>query len=183
MAVAENSFETSVMSWTNEEAAIEARLQLRNTSDRALHYIASIRGLHYDPLTRELTVRLHDEGRLLIPGVANLHPSFQFVDPGGTSELVLKLPKEITRLVPSPDGDPGKVAFEVQPIAEAIVVSFEIVWSDVPFYPDQRSEKNDVMPSILWQQRKSIASLQIGDEPSLPPPPPASRQRRTKKAD
>ncbi len=169
MSTAQDAFRTQVAAVTEVDGGLELRVTLHNTTDRALHYLSAVRALDYDPATRRLTVRLSDEGREVVPGAANMRPPVSRVDPGADAEVVLRLPETISRLVPSRDGDPERVAFERLRIADAVEVVVEVAWADVPFYPDPREHDELVLPSVHWQQHTARSSLAREGRPAAEP--------------
>jgi hypothetical protein len=159
MATPPESLEANVAAVDETDEGLEVRVHLRNDADRALHYICDVRAIHYDSAARRLTVRLSDEGRVVVPGVANVRPPLRYIDPGSEAEITLKLPAEISKLAPAPSGDPREVAFQRQRIADAVEVVVEIAWADVPFYEDPRATTDNVLPSVVWQQRTQSATI------------------------
>jgi hypothetical protein len=160
VAVNEESLEATVASVEENERGLVIRLRLRNHADRALHYIAAVRGLDYDPDTRRLTVRLSDVGRVVLPDTANVRPPIRSVDPAAEAEVTLQLPTKISKLAPDPGGDTRRVAFERQRIADAEDVVVEVAWADVPYYEDRRKHDASAMPSVRWQQHQQSATFQ-----------------------
>ncbi len=157
MAVDEGSLEAEVDAVAVDEDGLRIRLRLRNSADRALHYIAAVRSVDYDPQARRLAVRLTDAGRVVVPGVSNVRPPMRFVDPGAEAELTLRLPATLSWLVSDPDGDPRRVAFDRHRITDAEDVVVEIGWADVPFYEDPRPRDDAVLPSVRWEQHRRSA--------------------------
>lgn len=149
-----------VSSSAETEQGLRIDFRLSNSASRALHYVAEPRGVTYDSVSGRLTVRLNDIGRELIPGAARVRPTTRFVEPGATVEASVVVPAEITRLVPSPDGDVSKVAFETIRVADAMAISVEIAWADTPYYEDTRTTKRDVFPSVAWQQHMVTGVLE-----------------------
>jgi hypothetical protein len=152
MTVSENSLQATVDDVTAGDAGVTIRLTLENSADRALHYIAGVRAVAYAPETGQLTVRLTDVGRAVVPGGANIAPVMQFVEPESSVELAIELPAEIVQLAPAADGDLKRVAFVRHRIADTTRIRVELAWADVPFYEDPRSSAELQMPSVDWQQ-------------------------------
>jgi hypothetical protein len=165
MTVERDALKTEIDAVGEADDGLEVRLVFRNDADRALHYIAGVRGLLYDPATKRLTVRLSDEGREIIPGGANIRPPFRHVEPGSQSELTLKLPTEITMLAEPTDPERKEVMFQAHRIADAEQIVVEVAWADVPFYEDPRPKDVEVMPSVVWQQHTQTASI-VRDRPA-----------------
>src|SRR4051812_19198920 len=111
--------------------AVEVTLRLKNDADRALHYIADIRTIRFDPATGRLVVGLSDEGRVLVPSMANVHPNIKAIDPDSEAELKLAVPLQIRKLANAPTAD-GFAAFEDQDLTTATEIVVEVAWSDTP---------------------------------------------------
>jgi hypothetical protein len=162
-AVGPHSFRASVrtVEWTEKE--IEVVVRVANTASRALHYIADVRAIRYDPATKTLTLALSDEGRQLLPTIAANLPTFRFVDPGSEAELRLKIPSRLIKL--SRAAPPGQLAFEKHELSEVRDLVVEVAWSDVPFYKDTRAtaaQSDDVrLPAARWEQHKARSTYEI----------------------
>ena len=78
-----------------KEKDLEVVVRIANSADRALHYIADVRAVRYDPASNTLTLAMSDEGRQVIPMMVGALPKFQFVDPGSQAELRLKIPDRL----------------------------------------------------------------------------------------
>jgi len=133
------------------EVAVSAReldvtLRLKNAGDRALHYIADIRTIRFDPATGRLVVGLSDEGRVLVPSMASVHPNIKVIDPDSEAELMLALPLQIRKLANAPAAD-GFAAFEDQDLTAATEIVVEVAWSDTPYYNDPRPTETGRMPT------------------------------------
>jgi hypothetical protein len=135
------------------ERGAELVVRLQNTADRALHYIADVRGLRFDPATRTVYVRLTDEGRVLAPGVAEILPEIRYIDPGSEAELQVRLPETIVKLAEPQAGEPRRLAFEKHRIADAEEIVLEIAWADTPLYLDPRPTTDPRLPAVRWQQQ------------------------------
>ena len=146
----------SVKSLTTTERGMQVVLRLQNPNTRAMHYIADVRGMDYDPATRKLTVRLTDEGRVLIPSAVQVQPMFRFVDPGSEAEIRLDLPQSIVKL--GPPSPTGQINLEEHRIADAEEVVIDVAWADTPYYEDTRPSAKQEMPAARWQQGKSRVS-------------------------
>ena len=156
------------------EVAVTARgldvtFRLKNDADRAVHYIADVRTIRFDPGIGRLVVGLSDEGRVLLPSMANIHPNFKVVDPGSEAELKLTLPLQIRKLADAPAPD-GSVAFESQDLTSATEIVVEVAWSDTPFYGDPRPTDTERMPTEAWALGKVVMAAAgpgkpRGDEP------------------
>lgn len=141
-------------------------VSLNNTATRALHYISDVRATRYDPATRRLTLALSDEGREIIPGAIAKVPQFRHLDPGGTAELTVRVPKRIIKL--SRSAPPGELAFVKHTLDEVDEVVVDVGWADVPYYKDTRkSAREDTrLPSARWEQHKAHAVQRLrGDKP------------------
>lgn len=130
-------------------------VRLRNDADRALHYIASVRSIQYDPATRRLTLRLSDEGRVVVPGAAIVRPKFRHIDPNSEAELTLTVPAEIVMLAAPPDPERRRVAFQKHRLTDAEEIVVEIAWSDTPYYEETRDVDDPRMPTVRWQQHEA----------------------------
>jgi hypothetical protein len=145
------------------ERELEVVVRMSNSANRALHYIADIRAIRYDAATGTLTLALSDEGRQVIPATAGNLPNFRYVDPAGEAEILLKVPKRITRF--SRTAPPGQLAFEKHELSEVRTVVVEIAWSDVPFYNDTRAtaaQRDDMrLPAARWEQHKARSAFEV----------------------
>jgi hypothetical protein len=156
-----SSLQGTVTSTCSTARGLVIVIHLRNDSDRALHYVADVRAIKYDPVTRRLEVRLSDEGRTVIPGAVNIRPRFHYIDPGAEAELTLVLPNEIVMLAPPPDPERRTVAFQKHRIADAEELEIYIAWADTPYYEDTRDTEetrdaaNRRYPVARWQQHEA----------------------------
>jgi len=143
--------EGSVKTVKRSDRGIELVLRIRNPGDRALHCISDRRGVLYDPATRRLTVRLTDEGRILLPSAVARLPRFAVIDPHSDAEIAVRLPAKIVKLAdtPSPAGD---VSMEEHSILDASEIEVDIAWADTPFYQDSRDVDDPRFPAVRWQQ-------------------------------
>jgi len=91
-AVSPPPFQASVRAVEWAEKELEVVVRIANKADRALHYIADVRAIRYDPAAKTLTIALSDEGRQLLPTMAGNLPTFRFADPGSEAEFRLKVP-------------------------------------------------------------------------------------------
>jgi len=149
-------------------APVDTRLQvivrLHNKASRALHYVADVRAMRYDPTTRTLTLALSDEGREVIPGLAGKLPLFRHVDPGSEAEIHLSVPDKIVKLSRSAgsagSAESGELAFETQQLADIREVVVEVAWADVPYYHDTRASalQDARLPAARWEQHKARAT-------------------------
>jgi hypothetical protein len=154
VTVPAESLSAVVESVEETERWLEIRVQLRNSADRALHYISDVRRILYDPDTRALSVHLSDEGREVILHPAVRPPTFRYIDPGAQAEITLRLPQSISKLGTPPDPERRQVNFVRQRIADAEEVTVEIAWADVPFYEDPRAGDAKELPTVRWQQHR-----------------------------
>jgi hypothetical protein len=133
----------------------EITLRLRNDDSRPVHYISNVRTLRYDPAAKRVTVGLSDEGRVLVPGVANVHPAFNFIDPDSEAELHLVLPQRIVKLSEA-GGPQDEVRFEEHDLLDADEIVVEVAWSDLPYYEDARpgARAGGRTPAEAWARGK-----------------------------
>jgi hypothetical protein len=144
---------------------VEVAVRLSNTASRALHYIADVRAVRYDPATRVLTLSLSDEGREIIPGAIRKLPVIRHVDPGTEAEIRLVIPDRVIKL--SRSVSPGELAFDKYEFGDMQEVVVEVGWSEVPFYKDtRRRAKADVrqLPTTQWEQHKTRALMRLGEK-------------------
>ncbi|HTU13018.1 MAG TPA: hypothetical protein VMG08_19165 [Allosphingosinicella sp.] len=137
----------------------EVTLRLRNDDSRPVHYISSVRTIRFDPATKRVVVGLSDEGRVVIPGAADVHPNFSYIDPGSEAELQLVLPPRIVKLAEGPLPD-DEVRFEQHDLADADEIVVEVAWSDIPYYEDVRAQERALernRPGAeLWMKGKTV---------------------------
>jgi hypothetical protein len=143
---------------------VEVALRLRNDEARPLYYIANVRTVRYDPVTKTVTVGLSDEGRVLIPGAAQVHPVFNYIDPGSEAELRIVLPPRVVKLADT--GAPGtEVRFEEHSLADADRIVVEVAWSDVPLYEDMRAQsvaqERQQTPAEAWMKGKTVMTADM----------------------
>lgn len=136
------------------DTRIHLVLKIRNTAERALHYISDVRTLRYDSVNKELVVSLSDEGREVIPGAASKLPKFRHINPGNEAEIHLDVPKKIVKL--SRSVPPGELGFESHQLTEAVDIVVNVAYADVPYYPDTRETELKTLPAVQWQQDKLI---------------------------
>lgn len=136
-------------------------VRLKNTGNRAIHYISDLRARRYDPATKKLTLMLSDEGREVIPGAVAKLPKFRFVEPDTQAEIEIRIPDRIIKL--SRNVPPGQLAFEKQELADVEQVVVEVAWADVPYYKDTRErDLEDLrLPASQWQQNKARATKRL----------------------
>jgi len=152
-------------------APVDTRLQvvvrLQNKAERALHYVADVRAMRYDPTTRTLTLALSDEGREVIPSLAGKLPLFRHVDPGSEAEIHLSVPDRIVKLSRSAgsagsagSAESDELAFETQQLSDVREVVVEVAWADVPYYHDTRASalQDARLPAARWEQHKARAT-------------------------
>ncbi len=129
---------------------IELVLRLRNPGTRALHYISEVRNIQYDPVSKQLTIKMSDEGRTLVPGGMSKLPQFKMIDPNADQLVELLLPDKIVKLATG--APPGDIAFEEHHISEAESITVDVGWADTPFYEDPRDIDDGRMPTVRWQK-------------------------------
>jgi hypothetical protein len=151
--------EGTLMAARKADGAHVLTLRLQNPGARAVHYISDIRAYDYDTATSRLTVRLTDEGRMLIPSAVGRLPAFRSIDPNSESELALELPPRIVRLgKPSPSGE---IALEEQRLTDAAEIVVDVAWADTPFYTDPRESTDRRLPAARWQQGSLKLSTRV----------------------
>ena len=151
---------------------LEVAVRLANAADRALHYIADVRAIRYDPASRVLTLALSDEGREVLAGVMHKLPVIRHVDPGGEAEIRLLVPDRVIKL--SRSAPPGELAFDKYEADEMQEVVVEVGWSDVPFYEDTRRKARagpQQLPTTSWERYKSRATMRMDDQRKRPESP------------
>lgn len=131
------------------ETGIEIAIRLRNPLARAVHYIADVRAMLFDPATRRLRVQLSDRGRESPLGGVMVLPRFRMVDPHGEALVTIQLPRTIVRL--AGDSPPDGLQFEEHVITEALAIDVEMGWSDTPFYNDPREGARGESPVSAWE--------------------------------
>ena len=116
------NLEGAIEKMAETKDGVELSVRIRNPLNRAIHYIADVRGILFDPATRRLRVQLSDQGRELVPGGLMILPRFRTVDPNSETVMTVTLPKTIVKLAEttSPSGD---VLFEEHTIADANEIS------------------------------------------------------------
>lgn len=161
--------EGSVESMTEVEDRVELAVRLRNPLDRAIHCIADVRGVIFEPATRRLRVQLSDQGREIPPGGVLMLPRTRTIDPHSEAVMKVRLPKTIVKLASAPSPT-GEVVFEEHAIADAVEIELDIGWSDTPFYPDPREKSRATPPVAAWE-KQSLRTIFI---------PPKQDQKRRK---
>ncbi|MAM89684.1 MAG: hypothetical protein CME36_20485 [unclassified Hahellaceae] len=155
-----DALKADVQSVESVEADVCCVVRLKNTAERALHYISDVRATRYDAAARTLTLSLSDDGREVIPGAMAKLPEFKYIDPDSEAEITLRVPEKVVRL--SRSGPPGKLAFETHWLNEADEVIVEVGWADVPYYADTRAKGKDTqLPAARWQQHKTVARKRV----------------------
>lgn len=145
---------------------VELAVRLQNPLDRAIHYIADVRGVLFDPATRRLRVQLSDRGREVIPGGMMMLPRFRMVDPHGEAVTTIRLPRTIVKLAEG--GPPGEVRFEEHVVADAVAIDVEIGWSDTPYYDDPRERDSEIPPVAEWEQDEARVTFETGGGEARP---------------
>lgn len=153
----------SIEAMTEIKDGVELSVRIRNPLNRAIHYIADVRGLIFDPATRRLRVQLSDQGRELVPGGVMILPRFRTVDPNSETLMTVRLPKTIVKLAGTPTPD-GEVRFEEHAIADADEIELDIGWSDTPFYPDPREKARTTPPVAAWEKQTFITTYTPGSK-------------------
>jgi hypothetical protein len=143
--------DASVTSMKEAEKTVEITVRVRNPLDRAIHYIAEVRGMVFDPATRRLRVQLSDQGRETPLGGMFKLPRIRRVDPQSEAAISLLLPKTIVKLAGTATPATG-VTFEEHAISDADQIELEIGWSDTPFYADPREGSRGTAPVKGWEQ-------------------------------
>lgn len=152
------NLEGAVEKMTKTQDGVELSVRIRNPLNRAIHYIADVRGILFEPATRRLRVQLSDKGRELVPGGLMMLPRFRTVDPNSETVMTVSLPKTIVKLAnePLPGGD---IRFEEHTIADASQIELDIGWSDTPFYPDPREKSQTIPPLADWEKQTFITTF------------------------
>ena len=150
--------EAAVESMDEIDDGVELTVVLRNPLDRAVHYVADVRAMVFDPATRRLRVQLSDQGRELPPGGVAMQPRFRTVDPHAEVMMTVRLPRTIVRLAETPS-PAGEVVLEEHAVAAADAIDLEIGWADVPYYDDPRERPRDVAPVAAWERDVARASM------------------------
>ena len=160
-----DALRASIKSMERSDHNIELVVRLVNTAKRALHYIADVRAIRYDPGTKRLTLALSDEGREVIPGAIGKLPVFRYIDPESDADLRLRVPDRLIKL--SRTAPPGELAFETHQLSDVQEVVVEIAWADVKYYKDTRVTDDMRLPAARWQQHKARATkrLTVGRRP------------------
>jgi hypothetical protein len=154
----------SIAAIAHTRRGMEVTLRLRNEDTRPVHFISSVRTVLYDPAAKRLVVGLSDEGRAVIPGLGDIQPSFNFIDPGSETELRLMLPPRIVKLAPA--GPPGsEVQFEEQHPDEAEEIVVKVAWSDTPYYEDPRDRAKDRLTLQNWPRGTSVIARKVDRRP------------------
>jgi len=156
----------TIRSVDHTKRGAEVTLRLRNDDTRAVHYISSVRTIRFDPVTKRVVVGLSDEGRVVIPGAAEVHPSFNYIDPGSEAELQIVLPPRIVKLAEGPMPD-DEVRFEEHDLADAEEIVVEVAWSDTPYYEDvraqERAHERNRPGAELWMKGKTVMAAPMPD--------------------
>jgi hypothetical protein len=157
--------EASSESVTKTEDGVELVVKLRNPLDRAVHYIADVRAMIFDPATRRLRVQLSDRGRQLLPGGIAMEPQFRMIDPHSEALTTVRLPRTIVKLAEKASPT-GELLFEEHSIEDAVAIELEIGWADTPYYSDPREKSRGVQPVTAWEQDTTRVTLPgPGSEP------------------
>jgi hypothetical protein len=142
-------------------------IQLRNDSDQTLHAQAIVRGIQYDPITKELRFRLTDRALVgSLPRSWYMLPRLVAIDPHGRGEIRLTQSRYLTRISPTAGGQAPTV--EQLPAHEATSVVVEVAWSDQPFYTDPRRRTRKSMPEQVVDWERGVA---LGRSERRPLPP------------
>ena len=141
----------SVTSMDERDDAFEMTVRVQNPLDRAIHYIADVRAITFDPATRTVRVRLSEQGLEMPPGGMMVLPRIRRVDPQSEAAMNVRLPKTIVKLAATQT--PGtEVTFEEHAIADAEEIALDIGWSETPFYADPRESSQLRSPVSTWEQ-------------------------------
>jgi hypothetical protein len=152
---------------------VDVVVELRNPGGRALHYIADVRAIVFDPATSTFTVRLSEQGLEPVTAGMQLEPRFGVVDPGSVASTLVRLPKTIVRMADTAGPD-GEMRFEEYRLADAATIAVEVGWSDTPYYPDPRDrsqkerDRTDDNPIVAWEQQRmriTATNTARGDRP------------------
>jgi len=138
---------------------VDVVVELRNPGGRALHYIADVRAIVFDPGTSTFIVRLSEQGLEPMSAGTQLEPRFGVVDPGSVASTLVRLPKTIVRMADTAGPD-GELRFEEYRLADAETIAVEVGWSDTPYYPDPRdrsqkeSDRTDHNAVAAWERQR-----------------------------
>lgn len=147
-----SGLEGAVESLKEVRDGIELSVRLRNPLDRAIHYIADVRAIVFDPVTGGFRVALSDRGRESPPGGVAMQPRFRSVDPHSEAVVTVKLPKTIVKLADVPPGADEELLFEEHALTDAASIELDIGWADTPFYRDPREKTARGVPVAAWEQ-------------------------------
>jgi hypothetical protein len=143
-------------------------IHLRNNSNQTLHAQAVVRGINYDPATKELTYRLTDRALIgSVPRSWYILPKVVAIDPHSTGTIELKQSRYLTRISPESSGHAPTI--EQLPIHEATSVVAEVGWSDKPFYSDPRQKTKKSMPEQVVAWERDVATGRSERKPYSPP--------------
>ena len=157
---------------TDDGTDLNMVIHLRNDTNQTLHAQAVVRGIHYDPATKELRLRLTD--RALVgsePRSWYILPKLVAIDPHSTGTIELKQSRYITRISPSSSGPAPTI--EQLPAHEATSIAVEVAWSDKPFYSDPRRKTKKTMPEQVVEWERGLA---IGRTERQPGPPSSGHE-------
>ena len=147
----------------DDGASLLVRIRVRSASRSTLHFFAAPRALHYDPASRELTVRLTQSGIEelgLVPLVARAPPMVA-VDPLAEREIAIRLPRFVTRLEAGPTARAPSIVR--LPAHQADGVTVEIGWSDRAFHRDPRGTAGSVHAQLQrWERGVARARWRRG---------------------
>jgi hypothetical protein len=157
------------ISATDDGTDLNIVIRVRNDTNQTLHAQAVVRGIHYDPATKELRLRLTD--RALVgsePRSWYILPKLVAIDPQSTGTIELKQSRYITRISPTSSGPALKI--EQLPAHEATSITAEVAWSDKPFYSDPRVKTKKTMPEqvVEWERGVAIGRSEGKAEPYSP---------------
>jgi len=157
---------------------VDVIVELRNPGDRALHHIADVRAIVFDPATSTFTVRLSEQGLAPLTAGTQIQPRFGVVDPGSVSLTLVRLPKTIVRMADTA-GPNGELQLEEYSLADAATIAVEVGWSDTPYYSDPRDrtqterDRPDDNHVVAWEQQRlrvTATNTARGDRPPDRPP-------------
>ena len=166
----ERKLEASPESITETDDGFELAVRLTNPLDRAIHYIADVRAMIFDPASRRLRIQLSDQGREMPPGAIAVQPRIQHVDPGSETVATVRLPRTIVKLSETLSTD-GEIMLEEHAIADAEAIDLEIGWSDTPYYPDPREKQPETPPISSWEQAATHVTFPTGKSGGEPEDP------------
>ncbi len=156
--------------------------EVRNTTNRTLHFYGDLRGMRYDEASRTLRLLLTDRHTVEGPKrFAVMRPPLNAVDGGETEKVTLRVPRTMTQMAAEAPGHRGPTLRQ-HAVHESVTVEVELSWSDKPFYPEPKSKSNRTEQLRRWEQGVIEAKLERGGKgESAPPSTPSAPKNPRKK--